>query len=171
MRTPFFQIPTYLLIASAAASLSACGGAQQQQAPVSKTGDEVRGPGDDATDQRVPELGNDLNILQQSMMSLSDGIALAEAQQGPTIEAKFELDDSGKLSLSLYPAGQAIDVDAERNKFQELAGDPTVSPFNGSLEVFQDQEHLTRSARDLTLIQLSNLTVADAAQAYADEGT
>src|SRR5262249_5495275 len=68
-------------------------------------------------------------------------------------------------SLSIYPLGKGIDVDAERNVFQELAGDPTVDPFHGDLSVFHDQEHLTRSSRDLTLIQLSEFTLRDAVDA------
>jgi hypothetical protein len=127
------------------------------------TDDAVSGPGALATDKRVPELGMDLNILRQSNISLGDGIAQVTRDQGPVIEAKFELDDSGKLSLSIYPAGQSLDTDAERNKFQEFSGDPSAKPWTGSLEVFQDQEHLTRSARDLTLIQLSAIGVADVA--------
>jgi hypothetical protein len=119
----------------------------------------------------VPELGKDLSILDQSKISLLDGITLANQEQGPVIEAKFELDDSGKLSLSLYPAGQPLDIDAERNKFQELSGDPTATPFSGTLEVFADQEHLTRSARDLTLIQLSNRSLTDVVDAMNDDGT
>jgi hypothetical protein len=117
------------------------------------------GPGPEATDARTPELGNDLSVVQKSKISMS---AALSAQTAPVIEAKFELDDSGKLSLSIYPLGKGLELDAERNSFQELAGDPTVIPFKGGLEVFHDQEHLTRSARDLTLVQLSKLTVADA---------
>lgn len=128
-----------------------------------------RGPGGRATDKRVPELGSDLTVLAQSRTSLAQGITKAQ-QTGPVIEAKFELDDQKKLSLSVYPVGQSLDVDAERNKFQELAGDPTVRPFNGSLAVFQDQEHLTRSARDLTLVQLSRVSILEAVQATSPEG-
>jgi hypothetical protein len=153
-----------------AAFAGACGPAVSPTG-TSETGDELRGPGRDATDARTPELGSDLSILRRSQLSLLEGALQAESENGPLIEAKFELDDSGKLSLSLYPAGQPIDVDAERNKFQELSGDPTAIPFNGSLEVFMDQEHLTRSARDLTLVQLSELTVVDAIDLASDVGT
>ncbi len=128
----------------------------------STTSEDLRGPGSAATDKRVPELGNNVSIVEQSKISLADGVALAESKNGPVIEAKFELGDDGKLSLSLYPAGKPMNMDAERNQFQELSGDPTAKTFQGSLEVFADQEHLTRSARDLTLLQLGTTTIADA---------
>jgi hypothetical protein len=114
------------------------------------------------TDKRVPELGDDPSIVLKSQISMSAALAQSEAANGPTIEAKFELDDSKKLSLSIYPAKNGIDADAERNVFSELSGDPTAESFAGGLEQFHDQEHLTRSARDLTLVQLSHYTVADA---------
>jgi hypothetical protein len=128
------------------------------------------GPGKRATDQRAVELGDDLRILDRTQISLPAAIASAQ-NLGPVIEAKFELDDNKNLSLSLYPAGQPLTVDAERNVFQELSGDPAMTPFAGSLEVFQDQEHLTRSSRDLTLCQLSRVGLLDAVNAVANEGT
>jgi hypothetical protein len=115
------------------------------------------------TDQRVPELGGDPTIVKNSQTSMSAALAQSETANGPTIEAKFELDDSNNLSLSIYPVKNGIDVDAERNVFSELSGDPT-KKFEGSLEQFHDQEHLTRSSRDLTLIQLSRYTVRDAVE-------
>jgi hypothetical protein len=114
------------------------------------------------TDRRVPELGGDPTIVLKSNISMSAALAQSEATNGPTIEAKFELDDSKNLSLSIYPVKNGLGVDAERNLFSELSGDPTAQSFAGSLEQFHDQEHLTRSSRDLTLVQLSRYTIADA---------
>src|SRR5689334_17664342 len=90
---------------------------------------------DCASDSRRPELGDDLLVMRQSKITMAQGLAAAGAQ-GPIIEAKFELGDDGKLSLSTYPAGKSLAFDSERNVFQELAGDPTVSPFSGSMETF-----------------------------------
>lgn len=129
-----------------------------------------QGPGADATDQRVPALGTDLTILSRSKILMGAALTQVQTAQGPIIEAKFELDDSQKLSLSTYPLGMGLDVDAERNLFREYAGDPTATPFTGKLEVFADQEHLTRSARDLTLVQLSKLSLADAVAQAAPDG-
>jgi hypothetical protein len=131
--------------------------------------DELKGPGALATDKRVPEMGDDLRILKSAKLTMAQGVALA-SKTGPVIEAKFEIGDDKKLSLSLYPAGKDASFDAERNVFQELAGDPTVTPFQTNLEVFADQEHLTRSARDLTLLQLSSITLADAVYEGAEDG-
>jgi len=139
-----------------------CGGSDNTP----QVGDEadLTDPGNDATDARVPELGSDLSIVRKSKISFVSAVSQVSKDHGPVIEGKFELDDSGKLSLSIYPLGKPMDVDAERNVFQELAGDPTVSPFKGDLSVFHDQEHLTRSSRDLTLMQLSTSSIADAAK-------
>ena len=124
---------------------------------------ESTGPGADATDARVPELGADPTIVQQAKVSMTDGFAKASAS-GAIIEAKYEIGDDGKLSLSVYPAGKGVGVDAEQNVFQELSGDPTASPFAGSLETFADtdREHLVRSTRDLTLVQLSKISLEEA---------
>src|SRR5262245_12367623 len=62
----------------------------------------VQGPGKKATDARVPELGNDPSIVRSSKISMADAIAQTEAEHGPVIEAKFELNDDNQLSLSVY---------------------------------------------------------------------
>jgi len=68
------------------------------------------------------------------------------------------------LSLSIYTVNQGLKTDAERNHFFEASGDPTASPFaptNGEFTV-PDAEHLTRSARDLTLTQTAGLSLKEA---------
>src|SRR5262249_50415441 len=150
-----------VLVALAGALAVGCGADESAESSES----DLTGPGKKATDARHPELGSDPSIVRKSKISLAKAIKQVASSEGPIIEGKFELDDSGKLSLSLYPLGKSIHVDAERNVFREFAGDPTKSPFQGALEVFHDQEHLTRSARDLTLIQLSRSSVADAVAA------
>jgi hypothetical protein len=117
---------------------------------------------DCASDARRPEMGDDLNVLRTSKVTMAQGLAEA-GKLGPVIEAKFEIGGDGKLSLSTYPVGKSLAFDSERNVFQELAGDPTMSgPFSGALEPFHDLEHLTRSSRDLTLRQLSAISLEDA---------
>ena len=132
------------------------------------------GPGARATDARGVELGANVAIVRTSAISMADALAQVLAANGPIIEAKFELGDDGKLSLSLYPV-KDIGVDAERTTFVEAAGDPTVSPFQPTLDTFADSdvEHQTRSARDLTLVQTAALTLpeaVDAAQAQLPDG-
>lgn len=117
------------------------------------------GPGAGATDARTPELGDDLTVLHTATISMSDALAQVEASAGTPIEAKFELGDDGLLSLSVYPAD--ITMPAEANTFAELAGDPTGDGWSPESETFAipDEEHLTRSARDLTLVQTAGVTL------------
>jgi hypothetical protein len=137
----------FFLVAGAA--LAGCGGtAGPSHTPP---------PGD-----RTPELGPDPSVVRASKVTMSDAVAQMDQTMGTVIEAKFELGGDGKLSLSTYPLGHPLDVDAEKNLFREAAGDPTATPWTPALEVFHDQEHLTRSARDLTLVQLSTRRLGDA---------
>lgn len=122
---------------------------------------------DCATDQREPELKSPTDMLA-SKTSMAQGLAQA-AQTGPVIEAKFEPDDSGKLSLSIYPA-KSLSLDSERNLFQELSGDPTQASWMPGLETFHDFEHLTRSSRDLTLRQLASFGIEDVVHEVEDDG-
>jgi hypothetical protein len=122
---------------------------------------------DCATDARAPELKNPTDFLP-SKISLEAGIAQA-AMTGPVIEAKFEPDDSGNLSLSIYPVKDAA-LDSERNIFQELSGDPTATPWMPGLDTFSDFQHLTRSSRDLTLVQLSSRSIAHAVHEIGEDG-
>ena len=131
--------------------------------------DALTGPGSAATDQRVPELGSDLSILNGSKISLADGISQA-AQTGPVIEAKFELADDGhSLSLSLYPA-KDYTLDAERNELGELSGDPTAATWAPSYAKFDvpDEEHVTKAARDLTLVQAARMNLRHAVEKVQD---
>jgi hypothetical protein len=157
---------TTLVLASLA--LGACAAPTGDDATAVSAGEEIiSGPGRAATDQRTPELGNDVTIVNQSKISMADGLKVAGKD---VIEAKFELGDDGKLSLSIYPVKNGLAKDSERNVFQELSGDPTATPFKGSLETFDDDEHVLRSSRDLTLVQLSRLSVADAVNRASNMG-
>lgn len=109
---------------------------------------------DCATDARTPELAHPADALA-SKISMGDAATQVETAMGKLIEAKFEPDHDGKLSLSLYPLGA-------NETFQEAAGDPTAMPFAPGVEVFHDFEHLSRSTRDLTIVEMSKLTVRDA---------
>ncbi len=150
-----------LVAVSVLALASGCSATTDNADETDSTADELKGPGSAATDARTPELGSDLRVLQSSKISMAAALAQSE-KSGAVIEAKFELNDDKKLSLSLYPVSAGLGVDAERQKFVELAGDPTKAPFSGETEVFADQEHLTRSARDITLLQLSKKTLSQA---------
>jgi uncharacterized membrane protein YkoI len=109
-----------------------------------------------------------IKTLARSKHSLVDGIAQAEKTNGAAISAKFELED-GKLSLSVYTAKEGLDKDAEHNVLMELSGDPRAGKWQPKSEIFQDREHIARSAMQLTLMQLSKLSLKDAVKAAASE--
>jgi hypothetical protein len=121
------------------------------------------GPGAAATDARTPELGGDPTIVRQAKITMSQALAQVEAAYGKAIEAKFEIGDDGALSLSIYPASD-VTKPAESNTLSEVAGDPTAASWAPTLEKFDvpDAEHLTRASRDLTLVQVANLSLRDA---------
>lgn len=121
----------------------------------------VQRDSDCATDARMPELASPADALA-SNISMADAASQVEQSTGTLIEAKFEPDHSGNLALSLYPLGNSVSVDPTNNLFQEAAGDPTAPTFAPGLEVFHNFEHLARSTRDLTIVQLSKLTLRDA---------
>jgi hypothetical protein len=66
------------------------------------------------------EYGSLLKVLSQSKHSLADGIRQATTSTEVPISAKFELDDNGKLSLSVYTAERGLATDAENNILKEL---------------------------------------------------
>ena len=101
-----------------------------------------------------------LGKLKDSKHSLADGIAQAEKADGVAISAKFEMDGE-KLMLSVYTAKEGLGKDAEHNALIELGGEATKSSWAPETEVFADKEHLTRAAMQLTLVQLSKLTLTD----------
>lgn len=102
-----------------------------------------------------------LKGLSTSKHSLADGIRQAAKSQGIAISAKFE--DEGKgLSLSVYVAGKGLGVKADENVLEELAGNPTAAEWKPETEVFEDVEHVARSAEQLTLMRLTSLSLADA---------
>jgi hypothetical protein len=110
--------------------------------------------------------------MRSAQVKMSDALAVVEASNGPAIEAKYEIDDSGKLALSIYPLGASLEMDAERNVFQEVSGDPTVVPFKPAApEKFSDAEHLKRSSRDLTLVQLGTKKLPDVVAAAEADGS
>src|SRR5262245_19085141 len=89
-----------------------------------------------APPRRTPDAAA-IPMLDQAKISLVDGIQQVQAKYGPAIEAKFELDDSGALSLSVYPAAKGLRYDAEFNKVEEASGSPTGTAWKPEIEVFK----------------------------------
>lgn len=101
-----------------------------------------------------------LGRLKDSKHSLADGIKQSEKENGVAISAKFEM-KGDTLMLSVYTAKAGLGKDAEHNALVELQGDAATGDWKPETEVFEDKKHLTRSAMQLTLVQLSKLTLAD----------
>jgi hypothetical protein len=110
--------------------------------------------------------------LSQSKLTLVDGIRQAAMTQGSPISAKFEFED-GKFWLSVYTAKAGMAADAEHNTLMELQGEANAPAWKPNVEVFSDKEHLTRSATQLTLMQLSKLDLAAIVEkaAASEKGT
>jgi hypothetical protein len=102
-----------------------------------------------------------LSRLKDRKHSLVDGIRQSEKENGVAISAKFEMKGE-TLMLSVYTARAGLGKDAEHNELIELIGDGAKATWTPEIEVFEDKQHLTRSAMQLTLVQLSKLTLADA---------
>lgn len=113
-----------------------------------------------------------LGRLKDSKHSLADGIAQSEKENGVAISAKFEMKGE-TLMLSVYTAKAGLGKDAEHNALIELQGDAAKNAWAPEIEVFEDKKHLTRSAMQLTLVQLSRLTLAEVIKkaAAAQPGT
>jgi hypothetical protein len=102
-----------------------------------------------------------LQALPTSKLSLTDGIRQAAKSQGAPISAKFEFDDHGKLSLSVYTAEKGVAVTPENNVLKELSGSPEQAAWAPEVEVFKDAEHVTRASQQLTLMSRSPYSLLD----------
>ncbi len=111
--------------------------------------------------EKENEYGPLLKVLSNSKHSLADGVRQATKSSEVPISAKFELDDSGKLSLSVYTAENGLNTDAEHNVLKELGGSPEEATWNPGIEVFKDPEHLKRAAEQQTLMALSSMSLLD----------
>ena len=84
------------------------------------------------------EYGPLLKVLPNSKQQLADGIHQATKATEVPISAKFELDDNGKLSLSVYTAEKGLASDAENNVLKELSGSPESGQWSPEAEVFKE---------------------------------
>jgi hypothetical protein len=100
--------------------------------------------------------------ITKTKASLSDGIRQSSKSETP-ISAKFELDDKGKLSLSVYTAGKGTNVGAEGNVLKEWSGTPDGGRWTPVGETFKDVEHVARASEQLTLMALTSKTLVEIA--------
>ncbi len=116
-------------------------------------GGDYKGPSDDA--KLIAALSRSKHTLEAGIMQ-----AASKAPES-AISAKFELEDKGDLSLSVYVAEKGLGVDAEHNVLKELGGGPDSEKWTPETEVFKDVEHVSRSAEQLTIMALSKMSLAD----------
>ena len=96
-----------------------------------------------------------LKALPSAKQTLSAGIQQAQGKSPETaISARYELDDHGQLSLSVYTAEKGLGTDAEHNVLKELSGSPGGEKWSPSAEVFQDVPHVSRSSQQLAAMAL-----------------
>ena len=105
--------------------------------------------------------GNVAERLGEAKFSLLDAVVKAETVSGPATSAKFELDDAGALVYSVYTVPQGLDKQAEEVDLTELAGPATEMPISVKAEIFADKEHIARASSQLTVIQMSNLSLRE----------
>lgn len=102
-----------------------------------------------------------VNALAQSKLTLAEGIQQVARTGEVPISAKFEFDDGGKLSLSIYTAEKGLNGDAEHNVLKELSGSPMQKDWTPETEVFKDVAHVARSSEQLTLLRLSRYSLIE----------
>ena len=104
-----------------------------------------------------------IKALAQSKISLVDGLRQSTKTPETPISAKFELDDKGKLSLSVYTVEKGLSTDAEGNVLKELSGSPEQAKWAPEVEVFKDIPHVARASQQLALMSLSPFSLAEIA--------
>ena len=102
-----------------------------------------------------------LKVLQQSKVSLCEGLRQAVKGAEAPISAKFELDDKGKLSLSIYTAEKGLAVDSQNNVFKELSGSPESVKWNPESEVIKDEGDLVHAKEQLTVLSKAKISLLD----------
>ena len=102
-----------------------------------------------------------VKAIPQSKLTLIGGIKQVTKDGEVPISAKFEFDDAGKLSLSVYTVEKGLNSDPEHNVLKELSGSPEQDAWNPEAEVFKDVPHVARSSEQLTLMRLSPFTLVD----------
>ena len=102
-----------------------------------------------------------LKALPASKISLADGIQQAAKSDGAPISAKFEFDDHGKLSMSVYIAEKGLAIAPEKNVLKELSGSPEQTGWAPEVEVFKDAEHVIRASEQLSLMSASHYSLLD----------
>jgi hypothetical protein len=103
-----------------------------------------------------------LKALSGSKHTLAAGIQQAQAKAPEAaLSGKFEMDDKGELSLSVYTVQKGLAADAEHNVLKELSGSPAGAAWSPGVEIFADVPHVARSAEQLAIMALSPMSLLD----------
>jgi hypothetical protein len=111
-----------------------------------------------------------LQALPKAKLTLAGGIKQAAQAPAAAISAKFEMDDKGQLSLSVYTAAKGLGTDAEHNTLQELIGSPESDTWKPETETFKDPEHVARASEQETLMSLTRVSLLDVVAKAAKHG-
>jgi len=111
-----------------------------------------------------------IEALPKAKVTLAAGIKQAAQSPAVAISAKFEMDEKGELSLSVYTAAKGLQADAEHNTLQELGGGPEGESWNPEVETFKDVEHVARASEQLTLMRLARVSLLAVAMKAAKRG-
>ena len=102
-----------------------------------------------------------VKVLNNSKVSMAEGVQQLTKGGEAAISAKYELDDNKKLSLSVYTAEKGLGADAEHNILKEFAGSPEKTPWKSEPEIFKDIPHVSRASGQLALMALAKHSLAD----------
>ena len=102
-----------------------------------------------------------LRVLNNSKVSMAEGVQQLSKGGEAAISAKYELNDDKKLSLSVYTAEKGLAEDPEHNVLKEFSGSPEKTPWAPEAEVFKDIPHAVRASGHLTLMALAKHSLAD----------
>lgn len=100
-------------------------------------------------------------LLKDSKMTLLSGIEYAEKTSGVATSAKFEVNDEGKLELSVYTVPEGLEVEPETATLTEVSGSANGTFSELKTEIFADKEHIARSSVHMTLFQISKLSLKE----------
>ncbi len=94
-----------------------------------------------------------------SQFSLYDCVARVSKGAAIAISAKFEMDEAGKLSLSIYSADGGLAKDSEKNTYSEISGDPTVKSLKTESAAITDPGDLKAAKEQLKVLSASKLSL------------
>lgn len=102
-----------------------------------------------------------LKALPLSKHTLADGIGQVTKGTETAISAKFEMDDKGKLSLSVYTAEKGLTQDAEHNTFKEISGSSDTEAWNPETEIIKEGEDLENAKEQLKVLSTAKFSLLD----------